>query len=246
MVKTILQSQPNFRDLGGIATGDGRRLRHGLLYRSGDLSRLDDAELNMLGDLRLRAVIDLRAKREIARHPDRLPSTIREVYNIHIHDTARDHAEKLFKERDSEALRSVLTNDYIRMVRDHDQEFARFLEILATTQHLPLVYHCAAGKDRTGLATLFLLSALGVSDEMIRQDYLASNRHLSELNDKIITKIIGEGLDGDMLRPLFEVRIDYLNAALQEIETRFGGLDRYVGNKLKANREALRERFLED
>lgn len=242
----ILASQPNFRDLGGITTGDGRRIRHGLLYRSGDLSRLDDMELTMLENLGLRAVIDLRAKREIARHPDRLPTTIREVFNIHIHDTARDHAEKLFDERNSEALRSVLTNDYIRMVRDHDHEFARFLEILATTSHLPLVYHCATGKDRTGLATLFLLSALGVSDEKIKQDYLASNLHLSELNDKIITKINGEGLDGDMLRPLFEVRIDYLNAALKEIETRFGGLDRYVVNNLKANREALRKRFLED
>ncbi len=242
----ILASQPNFRDLGGITTGDGRRIRHGLLYRSGDLSRLDDMELTMLENLGLRAVIDLRAKREIARHPDRLPTTIREVFNIHIHDTARDHAEKLFNERNSEALRSVLTNDYIRMVRDHDHEFARFLEILATTSHLPLVYHCAAGKDRTGLATLFLLSALGVSDEKIKQDYLASNLHLSALNDKIITKINGEGLDGDMLRPLFEVRIDYLNAALKEIETRFGGLNRYVVNNLKANREALRKRFLED
>lgn len=242
----ILASQPNFRDLGGITTGDGRRIRHGLLYRSGDLSRLDDMELTMLENLGLRAVIDLRAKREIARHPDRLPTTIREVFNIHIHDTARDHAEKLFNERNSEALRSVLTNDYIRMVRDHDHEFARFLEILATTSHLPLVYHCAAGKDRTGLATLFLLSALGVSDEKIKQDYLASNLHLSALNDKIITKINGEGLDGDMLRPLFEVRIDYLNAALKEIETWFGGLNRYVVNNLKANREALRKRFLED
>ncbi|HNW72989.1 MAG: tyrosine-protein phosphatase [Bacteroidales bacterium] len=245
-MKIALESQPNFRDLGGIQTNDGRKIKPGLLYRSGDLSRLDERELTMLGNLGIRAVIDFRAQREISRHPDILPKTVREVFFIHIHDTARDHAEKLFGERNAEALRSVLTDDYVRMVRYHRHDFARFLQILLTTQHLPLVYHCAAGKDRTGLATVFLLSALGVPADRITDDYMDTNRHVSALNDKIITKINGEGLDGEMLRPLFEVRIEYLNAAMTEIGTHYGGLDLYVRQQLQADISGLREKFLED
>lgn len=244
-MKITLESQPNFRDLGGIQANDGRKIKPGLLYRSGDLSRLDERELTMLGNLGIRAVIDFRAQREISRHPDILPKTVREVFFIHIHDTARDHAEKLFGERNAEALQSVLTDDYVRMVSYHRHDFARFLQILLTTQHLPLVYHCAAGKDRTGLATVFLLSALGVPADRITDDYMDTNRHVSALNDKIITKINGEGLDGEMLRPLFEVRIEYLNAAMTEIGTRYGGLDLYVRQQLQADISGLREKFLE-
>lgn len=245
-MKTVLESQPNFRDLGGIQTIDGRRIRRGLLYRSGDLSRLDEREISLLEQINLRGLIDFRAQREILRHSDILPKTVSEVTFIHIHDIARDHAEKLFSERNADALRSVLTDDYVRMVRYHRHDFARFLQILLTTQHLPLVYHCAAGKDRTGLATVFLLAALGVPINRITEDYLATNRHVSALNDKIISKINGEGLDGEMLRPLFEVRIEYLNAALTEIETRYGGLNLFVRQQLKADIDGLQKKFLED
>ena len=241
----ILASLPNFRDLGGISGAGGRKVRPGMLYRSGDLSRITDEDLLTLEALDVRAIIDLRAQREIVKHPDRVPATVKNHVVLHIHDKARDHAERLFAENNGKALESVLTEDYVRMVRYHRNEFREFLRILAETDQLPLVFHCAAGKDRTGLATLFLLTALGVSAEDIRSDYLATNHYVAEVAEKIIRKVNETGQNGEILRPLLLVREAYLDAALETLDREFSGPVNYVNNILKADTEKLRERFLE-
>lgn len=244
-MKTILQNQLNFRDLGGIVTSDGRRVKPGLLFRSGDLHTLSAKDVIRLEQLKLSMIIDLRAQREIDKRPDQVISSVKEVLHIGIHDDARDKAEKFLSENDAKGLETVLIGDYIRMVEIHQADFTRFLHTLATTENLPLVYHCAAGKDRTGMATVFLLAALGVDIQHIWEDYMATNNFVSAFNEKIIRKVTESGLNGEILRPLLVVREEYLAAALTQIDGKYNGLRNFVENVLEADAVRLQEKYLE-
>jgi protein-tyrosine phosphatase len=244
-VYPILLSQLNFRDLGGISATGGRKIRPGLLFRSGDLHSLSDDDVAKLEALGLATIVDLRASREIEKHPDRNIATVRSHIHLGIHDTAREVAEMYLAANDAAALEQVLVNDYRRMVTDHIMEFRKFLELLATTGDLPLVYHCAAGKDRTGLATVFLLTALGADYGVILEDYLATNEYNRLYIEKFLRKITETGLNGAILRPMLEVRESYLQSAINEIDRRFGGLNEYVEKYLRADIGELRVRFLQ-
>jgi protein-tyrosine phosphatase len=235
----------NFRDLGGIVAADGRRVKSGLLFRSGDLHSLSDEDVDVLTRMELATIIDFRASREIARRPDRTIPTVKEVIHIDIHDAARDKAEKFFANNDAKGLETVLIGDYIRMVELHQSDFKRFLAILATTEKLPLVYHCAAGKDRTGLATAILLHGLGVDRETIWTDYMATNIHAAVSMEKIMRKATESGMNGAILKPLLEVRREYLQAAIDRIETKYQGFEFYVQNILHADFDRLQQKYLE-
>jgi protein-tyrosine phosphatase len=223
---------------------NGRKIKPGLLFRSGDLCSLSPEDIGKLEDMNLAAIIDLRARREIVKRPDKPVGTVREIIHIDIYDAARDKAEKLLVEHDAEGLENVLTGDYVRMITEHQHDFTRFLDILATTDHLPLVYHCAAGKDRTGLSTVFLLSALGVEMQDIWDDYMATNKFNEEYTSRIVRKVTESGLNGEILRPLLEVRKEYLEAALTEIERKYSDLQRFVIEVLKADCEKLQKKYL--
>jgi protein-tyrosine phosphatase len=190
-------------------------------------------------------IIDLRAGREIDHRPDKRISTVHEIIHIDIHDAARDKAEQFLAENDAEGLENVLIGDYRRMVRAHQTDFKKFLDILAFTENLPLLYHCAAGKDRTGMATVFLLHALGADPDAIWKDYMETNIRTAAFVEKIIKKVNEAGQNGSILRPLLEVRREYLQSAMDEMELHYGGLDHYVRNILKADVDRLRERYLE-
>lgn len=243
-MKTILKTQSNFRDLGQIPVGDGRKIKPGLLFRSGELFSLSVEDVSTLEKMQLQTIIDLRAQREVDRRPDKLIKTVKSIVHIDIFDGARDRSEKFLKEDNALGLETVLTGDYRRMVVEHAPEFQRFLQIVATTEHLPLVYHCAAGKDRTGLATVFLLAALGVEMEVIRKDYLDSNIRSQIITEKIIREVTKSGQNGKILRPLLEVRDDYLDAALDEINKMYESLENYIKTVLLADSLTLQSKFL--
>lgn len=235
----------NFRDLGGIRTNDGHRVRQGLLFRSGDLYSLSEEDIRKLELLKLATIIDLRAQREIDSRPDKPVSTIKESIHIGIHDAAREKAEMFLSNNDARGLETVLIGDYVRMVDLHQADFRQFLKILESTENLPLVYHCAAGKDRTGMATVFLLSALGVGMQDIWDDYMATNLFTAGYIEKIIRKVSSKGLNGDILRPLLEVRPEYLQAALDHIDQQYRGLEYYVSEILGADAPSLRNKYLD-
>ncbi|MFZ4563764.1 MAG: tyrosine-protein phosphatase [Bacteroidales bacterium] len=240
----LLSSQLNFRDVGGIRTIDGRKVRPGILFRSGDLFSLQAEDIRRLEEMKLASIVDLRAKREIDVRPDKQIGTVNEVIHIDIHDAARDKAQKFLETNDADGLETVLIGDYVRMVNIHQDDFRRFLEVLANTGNLPLVYHCAAGKDRTGLATVFFLSALGVDLENIWADYMDSNIYSEPTILRIIRKVTESGMKGELLRPLLEVRKEYLQAALDEIDLKYGGLQSFVIEVLKADCEKLQKKYL--
>lgn len=157
----------NFRDLGGHTGLDGRTVRRGRIYRSDSLHRLDEPDREAFDALGVRTVIDLRRPYEVSRDgrvPDRHPVT---YHNIH-----PEHTEwHLCPFGNGQPLERWLADRYLDLARDGAVGLARALQVIADERSAPVVVHCLAGKDRTGVVCALTLSLLGVADEAIAADY---------------------------------------------------------------------------
>jgi protein-tyrosine phosphatase len=245
-VSTVtLENQPNFRDLGGLPAFGSARTRRGLLFRSGALHKLSDADIARLAGLGLRHIVDFRSERERSERPDKAIPTVERISHLPIVDAIHEQVLVHFDNNDSVSLNNILVRDYRRMINDHHLAFRDFFTLLTREPVLPMAFHCAMGKDRTGLASYLLLHALGVEEPVNRSEYIATNRYLEDYVRKLIAGLDAEGKPGHILKPLLQVRLEYLDAALDEITVRFGGLEAYLECQLKADVEMLRALYLE-
>ena len=163
-----LEAVHNFRDLGGYATADGRRTRWRTLFRADGLYRLTPADVAALEPLGLRTVIDLRSAPELAER-GRFPVDVHPVvfHHLPIVDATWANIERPEYERDEDFLIWA----YQEMLTVGAPRFALAFDALAEPGALPAVFHCAAGKDRTGLLAALLLGSLGVAHDAIVADY---------------------------------------------------------------------------
>ncbi len=250
-----LQGAPNFRDLGGYQTGDGRRVKPGLLFRSDQLDRLTDADLAAMEGLRLAYVVDLRTESERAREPDRLPRGARHI----ILDVSADADGSLGGDM-RKAQAAIAAGRGVELLEAANRDFVSLPSAQAAYRALfalvadpatgPLVYHCTAGKDRTGWASAVLLSILGVPRERIFYDYLASNTYLAQKNAGILASLKASGapIDPANLEPVLGVRRAYLDSAFAEVDRVYGSMDAYVRKGLglsDAQIDMIRRKYLE-
>ncbi|MFF3846097.1 tyrosine-protein phosphatase [Streptomyces sp. NPDC002328] len=249
----------NFRDVGGLPTADGRRVRHGVLFRSGHLAHATGEDAAFLSSLGLHTIFDFRNAADVKLEgPDVELPGVRNV-NLPLSDPA-DGAEfwRMVRDGDIDQLRRILGDgrgadrmiaSYRSIVTDRTAQHSEVLHSLAEDS-VPVLMHCAAGKDRAGLSIAVTLLALGVEREAILADYLESNAKHRRY------KVHRNGSSGDtyspevmeLLGPLFDARAEYLTAALETIEVTWGGVDPYLeqGLGLSAQtRERLRERLLD-
>ncbi|MEU1404055.1 tyrosine-protein phosphatase [Streptomyces sp. NPDC005728] len=249
----------NFRDVGGLPTVDGRRVRPGVLFRSGHLAHATAADAAFLTTLDLHTIFDFRnAADQKLEGPDVELPGVRNV-NLPLSDPA-DGAEfwKMVREGDLDQLRGILadgkaaarmTGSYRRIVKERTAEHSRVLHALAEDS-VPALMHCAAGKDRAGISIAVTLLAVGVEREAIVADYLESNakhrRYKVRRNGSPDTAYTPEVME--LLGPLFDARAEYLQAAFESIHETWGGVDTYLEQGLgltPAARERLRERLLD-
>jgi protein-tyrosine phosphatase len=164
-----LEAGFNFRDLGGHETATGRRVRSGVLYRADTLHRLTATDLDVLRGLGLRTVVDLRTRTELERF-GRAGLTDDEVAHHHLPmiDEIRSPEDRAVEEAPTREQRGEL---YLRMLEAGGPAVADALRVLAAPEALPAVFHCTAGKDRTGVLAALVLGQLGVPDEAIAEDY---------------------------------------------------------------------------
>lgn len=249
-----IASIANLRDIGGYRTTDGRWVKMGLLYRSDQLDRVGDTDLAALERLGLRLVVDLRTASERASEPDRLPKGSRPL----ILDVAADSNGSLGGDM-RKAMAAIMAGKGAELLTAANRDFvtlgsarrayAAMLGQLAAPQTAPMLYHCTAGKDRTGWATAIILTLLGVPRETVMADYLASNIFLQRKNAASISALAKSAtpIDAAALMPVLTVRADYLNAAFDEVETRFGSFDAYLRDGLSlsdTNLKILRKIYL--
>ncbi|MFI0806625.1 tyrosine-protein phosphatase [Streptomyces echinatus] len=249
----------NFRDVGGLPTVDGRRVRHGVLFRSGHLAHATEEDAAFLASLELHTVFDFRnAADQKLEGPDVELPGVRNV-NLPLSDPA-DGAEfwKMVRDGDLDQLRAILddgkaaarmTASYRKIVKERTAEHSRVLHALADDS-VPALMHCAAGKDRAGISIAVTLLALGVEREAIVADYLESNakhrRYRVRRSGSADTAYTPEVMD--LLSPLFDARAEYLEAAFASIEETWGGIEAYLAQGLALapeSRERLRERLLD-
>jgi protein-tyrosine phosphatase len=243
-----MQAIHNFRDFGGYLTGDGRRIKRGLLYRSGSLAAASDADLRRLSALGIRTVCDLRTQREKAREPDRLPEDAA-IKCVHLPIKVRNHDESGFLLQ----LLSLLLggarrfdNDqgligfYREYVTDFSGVFSQVIRLAAERDNLPLLIHCTAGKDRTGFACALLQLLLGVSYKSVMEEYLLSNTHLHGFREEQMRRLRAFTLIGvrrERFLPFFEARREFLEAAHEQISHDYGTVRDYARDGLRLSEE---------
>ncbi len=224
----------NVRDLGGYPAADGRRVKWGRLFRGGDLNELTGPDLDLLSGLSIKTFIDFRRRSEILVAPDRRPSSVRREITLPI-----DPGDFSVMTAGPDRPGGRLMEDLNRLLaRDFQEPFGRFLALLARPENQPALFHCAAGKDRTGFAAMLILAALGVERENLAADYLLSNQGLGD-------KYAGQVEKNPYLEPVMVADVSYLEAALTVIDQEYGGLPRYLTGPLRADLPKLRELYLE-
>ncbi len=251
---------PNLREVGGLPTNDGGRVRTGLLFRSTDLSHLDDAGAAALAGLGIRTVFDLRTARERTDRPDRLPPGSEAVVLDVLRDsrgmTPADMEPVLADPASAAAAlgdgraEQFFVDAYREFVElpSARAAYAAFFAELARPERRPALVHCTTGKDRTGWAVAALLLALGVPEELVLEEYLRSGPAMAALFAPHLAAFAAIGGDPELLRPLVDVRPAYLAAALHAVAERHGSLDGYLADGLgvgDSTRAALRDAFVE-
>jgi protein-tyrosine phosphatase len=234
-----LASVPNLRDLGGYTTADGWQVRTGALYRSVALDRLADVDLPTFAALGIRTVFDLRTADERAAAPDRRLPGVREVVLDVLAgspDTAPAQLEALLNDpvRATEELgqgRAELVferayREIVTLPSAHTAYHAFYTDLLEEDP-LPGLFHCTTGKDRTGWAAAATLLVLGVREDDVFADYLATNDQLLPALRPLFDQFVAGGGDQAVLLPVLGVRREYLEAALDEVRAHYGDLNRY-------------------
>ncbi|ABD27517.1 protein tyrosine/serine phosphatase [Novosphingobium aromaticivorans DSM 12444] len=248
-----LASAPNFRDIGGYRTQDGRLVRQGIAYRSDQLDRLGDADLAAIASLRPSVVVDLRTKTERDREPDRVPAGARHL----VLDVAADSTQSLGGDM-RQAMAQIASGQGEALLVDANREFvtlpsarrsyATLIRLMLDSDG-PVVFHCTAGKDRTGWATAVVLTLLGVPRATVMEDYLLSNARLADKNRATLAALArsGSGIDPAYLQPVLTVQPRYIEAAFDEVDHAYGSFDNYARAGLglsDAELQRLRARFL--
>jgi protein-tyrosine phosphatase len=171
-----LSGVSNFRDLGGWRTADGRCVREGIIYRSAALAEITTADMEKLRALGIRTVVDFRTAQECERAPT--PNFGARIHNLPIASQVGASLQDILVTREATGAdsRDLLGIAYDAYLRESTEQYRRFIELVMETSNRALVFHCTAGKDRTGIGAALLLTVLGVPFEAVVEDYLATNR----------------------------------------------------------------------
>lgn len=255
--KLPFEQAHNFRDLGGYLSGDGRYTRWGKIYRTDKLSSLSEQDQRYLQRLGVKRIVDFRSDEERNTAPHTLHPESRILIdplpiNVEAAQIERVTARLQEQNVSAEDMVEFLMSANRAMVTHFTDTYRNWIHSLLSDDHYPQLFHCTAGKDRTGLAAALLLRALGVSEETVMEDYLATNHYTAARIDEIIRQIQEMDVfkvEETVIRTLFHVQPQYINAAFEVIAERYGDIETYLQDGLaldRFQREQLRDMLLEE
>lgn len=236
--RTLLAGAPNFRDMGGYRARDGRRLRYNLVFRSEGLAELTGDDLEVVRKLGIHLICDLRSEHEREQVPTRWPDNS-PVKTLHLDIAADLRAEYavmsklLLASPSSEGANEAMLTTYRQFPTAFAGRLSQFFEQILAGTHLPLIFHCAAGKDRTGFMAALLLIALEVPLDAVIGDYLLTARYWNGQRGEAAIRqalfaIFGEEPPTAVIQPLMMVKEEYLLAAFDVIEQQYKTVDSYL------------------
>ena len=260
----------NFRDLGGYVGHNGKTVKWGQIFRADALNKLTDKDITLLEAMKLKTIVDFRSPKEIVDNEDKaIKDTVyfnlnpkAEVAQLASASPANDKQkiDKLLSIANSDQGESyflVHSDDMAKQMRKlvsdpvAISQYQKLMELLLADDGAPLVYHCRGGKDRTGVATMFILLALGVSKDQIYSDYILTNTYKEVRNEMRMDEyrnLTDNQNVLDYLRNLLLAKEEYLDAAFDEMIKVSGSSDNYLKQVLMIDDDKLtilRNRYLE-
>ena len=238
-----LQGAVNFRDLGGYAVADGRHVRWDRIFRSADISKLTDSDLAVLKDRHIASVVDLRGVQESQKAPDRLNPGMDYILCPAGSDNALgDWMKALASIKTESAGDSMMRAFYARTEFLADRYKPFFARLVALPDDQALLFHCTAGKDRTGIGAALLLYALGVPYETILNDYTATNYYRSAENEKMLHGMMqGMHISEPVAKEVLGAKREYLETSFSAIKQQYGSVDNFLRGPVGLDDEKLKE-----
>lgn len=254
-----IASVPNLRDLGGYKTNDGATVATGFVYRSNQLSHITSDDMEKLAGLKLKNAYDLRTAAEREARPEELPPGVSYVVLDVLADSPQAGPamlEKLMK--DPKAANAALgggkvEQGFLKSYREFvslpsaQAGFRRLFLSLGDKEKVPALFHCTTGKDRTGWAAAAFLTLLGVPKDKVMEDFLRSNDYILPAYKKVIDGFVTAGGDSAIPSAILGVQREYLDAAFDEMQTKYGSIEKYFADALgidASQQKALRDLYL--
>lgn len=256
-----ITSGRNFRELGGYRTLSGKKIKFHKLLRTGNLANLSPFDLTYLHDYGVKYVVDFRSDAEVKRQPDRLPKDV-----IYDHDPVFSedltNSSKSMNDLDAQSKddpnfgfnHMLLAYEDMIQSASAQKAYRRFFKLLLANDQpkKALIFHCTAGKDRTGFGALLILTALGVPLYTIKQDYLFTNQATQSFIQGMLDRERAAGKNANTLqtiRDIQSVQPAYLNHALKVLNDNYGSMNNYLRTVMQfsaADLLELRQIYLTD
>lgn len=223
----------NFRDMGGLETNDGRKVKKGILFRAAELTGLTKEDMRFLESLNIRCIFDYRRQGEAERKPD---PAIGQAFNERVSVMTEDNITTyIFKDDADKEYYSQFTEErFFRIYSEmpvQNTSYRRLMGLLKKPEeNLPLIHHCTGGRDRTGVGAMIIQMTLGIPYEIALEDYLLSNQTLEEYHNKIFDKTAKFFTEEEHMRfkNAFPLRADYLHSAYNVIHQTYGDFGTYI------------------
>lgn len=237
-----LQGAINFRDIGGYKTKDGKTVQWGKIYRSAEINRLTAEDLDKLERLNIHYVLDFRGPSEVAAGPDKVPNNAIRISLPAGSEEVGDRS-KMFKQMSTATVGDSIMLPFYSNIDAFPKRYKPMFEALIhNSNDSALVYHCTAGKDRTGIATALILYAFGVEEQTIIEDYLATNYYRKSDNGRLRKMMIDNyHIKETVVDEVIGVKAAYIKATFQAIVNKYGSVDKFLKTEMGLNKSALKK-----
>ncbi|KEY59169.1 tyrosine-protein phosphatase [Serratia sp. DD3] len=242
----------NFRDLGGNSMADGRRIKSGLLFRSGSLDRLSESDCAFLTQVPVCAVLDYRDADEVQAKPDRLWQCV-DYQNIPANPLSHEvnaNLDKLTSELLAEFDARAFMLELYRRLPFNNAAYHQLAQWLVQPERGAIVQHCAVGKDRTGVGAALVLLALGADEATVMEDYLLTETTLAVVREQMLAQLATR-LNAPALAQfayVLSAKEEFLAAALGCIREQYGSTDHWLQAEYglgPSQRESVQAFYLE-
>lgn len=243
----------NMRELGGYKTKDGRRIAHQKLIRSAGINHIDAQDKHYLSKYGIKKVVDFRSIEERDSQPDQdIPEAeniFLPIFPIEETKTASASPKKMMRRMQNgedahqqmvEVYKHFVTDDHVR------GQYRKFFDLVLenSSEKESLLFHCTAGKDRTGFAAILLLSSLDVNQTTITKDYLATNRYLKKAVEEMYQKAEKAGVPADSLEGIADMmsaKKEYLQTSFKLIKEHYGTMNNFIHDGIGVTKQEIKD-----